>query len=269
MAFDATAFREGQRAVWSSGDWPSFAELIQSVSDELVEKLEIEDGMSLLDIGTGSGNLAIPAAQAGAKVTGVDVTPELFDAGRKRASDAGVEVEWIEADAADLPFDDASFDRVASVFGAMFAPVNQQAADEMFRVTKPGGLAINCTWTPDGLNGRFLALAGSKMPPPPDEVQSPVLWGDEDHVRELFDGKDCELSFEKATCEFGAESIEAMMSMMEEKLGPMVMAKKVLEPDDYAEFRKECEELEREFGKETDDGFVAEAEYLRSYIRPK
>ncbi len=269
MAFDATEFRKGQRAVWSSGDWPNFAALIQPVSDQLAAKLELSEGTTLLDIGTGSGSLAIPAAQAGAEVTAVDVTPELFEAARKRADDAGVEVEWVEGDAADLQFEDASFDRVASVFGAMFAPVNQQAADEMVRVCKPGGLIANCAWTPEGLNGQFLALVGSKMPPPPEEVQSPILWGDEDHVRELFEGKDVELSFEKDTAKFDAESVEAMIDQMENELGPMIMAKKVLEPEGkWEEFRAEATELERKFGTETDDGFSAEAEYLRTFVRP-
>lgn len=268
-ALDKEAFRGTQRAVWGAGNWPSVAELIQQVSDELVPKLEIESGQEMLDIGTGSGNLAIPAAQAGAKVTGVDITPELFDAARKRAADAGVEVEWVEGDAADLPFEDASFDRVGSVFGAIFAPVNQDAADEMVRVCRPGGLIVNCGWTPEGLNGQMLKLVSSKMPPPPEEAQSPMLWGDEDHVRELFEGKDVELSFDHAVCMMEAESVEEMIRQMEEELGPVVMAKKVLEPEGkWEELRGELVELEKSFSKDSGNGFVAEAEYVRTYVRP-
>src|SRR5206468_1222153 len=119
-------------------------------------------------VGTGTGGtIAIPAAQRGAKVVGSDVAPELFEHARRRAAEAGVEVEWIEADAQDLPFDDARFDRVTSTFGAMFAPDHARAAAELARVCRPGGRILMTTWVNDGFVGEMFRLAGSFMPPPP------------------------------------------------------------------------------------------------------
>lgn len=264
MAFKED-FRAGQRAVWSAGDWPTVAETIQPVADELVERAGVAEGQEVLDIGTGSGNVAIRAAERGAVVTGVDVTPELFDAGRVRAKQAGVEVEWVEGDAAELPFEDGSFDRALSVFGAMFAPTNQDAADEIFRVTRPGGL-FGCTaWTPEGLNGQMLATMGAALPPPPEEADSPMLWGEEDHVRGLFEGVDVELSFEKEMAVYEEESLESLVAMYEENLGPVIMAKMALsEQGKWDDMRRQLVDLYGKFATDVDGGVRVEAEYLRT-----
>ena len=124
MSFDATQFRQGQRKMWSSGDWPSIARTIQPVADQLVERMDVRDGQDVLDVGAGDGNVSIRAAERGARVTASDITPELFESGRQRAADAGVEIEWVEGDAADLPFADESFDVVMSTFGCIFAPAS-------------------------------------------------------------------------------------------------------------------------------------------------
>src|SRR5580704_12804540 len=130
----AEEFRQRARATWAAGDWDSFLRLIQPVGAVVLDRIGIEAGLELLDVGTGTGgNVAIPAAQRGADVVGVDVTPELFEHARRRAAAAGVEVSWIEADAQDLPFAEASFDRVTSTFGAMFAPDHRLAAAELTR----------------------------------------------------------------------------------------------------------------------------------------
>src|SRR3954470_21800173 len=125
--------------MWASGDYPSVADRIAQVGRDVVEAAQVGPGQDVLDVAAGAGNAAIPAAVAGAKVTASDLTPELFDRGRENAEAAGVELEWVEADAEDLPFDDASFDRVISTFGAMFAPRHQRAAAELVRVCRPGG----------------------------------------------------------------------------------------------------------------------------------
>jgi ubiquinone/menaquinone biosynthesis C-methylase UbiE len=264
MALDTAQFRQMQRKVWSSGDWPEFASVIQPVADELVERLAIADGEDVLDVGTGTGNAAIRAAERGARVTGVDITPELFDAARERASEAEVEIDWVEGDAAELPVPDQASDAVLSVFGCMFAPRHQDAADELVRVTRPGGRFGVCAWTPEGLNGRFLGTIGAAMPPPPPEAQPPILWGSEDHVTELFAGKDVELTFERAFASWTWESPEAWIDYCEEKLGPMVMAKAVLEPQGkWEELRASVLELAAE-GQSTNGEWHAESEYLRT-----
>ncbi len=264
MAFKED-FRKGQRAVWSSGDWPTVAETIQPVADALVERVGVAEGQDVLDIGTGSGNVAIRAAERGAKVTGLDVTPELFDAGRARAKEAGVEVEWVEGDAGDLQFEDGSFDRVLSVFGAMFAPDNQEAANEMLRVTRPGGIFACTAWTPEGLNGKMLTTMGAALPPPPEEVDSPMLWGDEAVVRGYFEGKDVEITIEQETATWEEESTESLLVMFEDKLGPIIMAKAALEPEGkWDEMREKLIGLYGEFATEIDGGIRVEADYIRT-----
>jgi len=175
------------RAMWASGDYPSMVEtFLLPLGPRLVEACGIVPGMHLLDVGAGTGNASIPAAQRGASVTASDLTPELLEAGRHRAEGAGVELGWIEADAERLPFEDVSFDAVISSIGAMFAPFHQRVADELVRVCRPGGTIGLLSWTPEGMIGALFRTMGPFAPPPPTGAQAPPLWGSEDHVRELF-----------------------------------------------------------------------------------
>ena len=169
------------------GDYPAVAaELIPELGPELVQASGIRAGDRVLDIAAGSGNAAIPAALAGAVVTASDLTPELFDAGRRIAAERGVDVEWVEADAEAMPFADNSFDVVMSSVGAMFAPHHQATADELVRVVRPGGTIGMINWTPEGFIGNLFATMKPYAPPSPPGASPPPLWGDEDHVRRLF-----------------------------------------------------------------------------------
>ena len=175
------------RAMWASGDYPSMVEtFLLPLGPRLVEASGIGPGARVLDVAAGTGNASIPAAQRGASVTASDLTPELFEAGRRRAQAAGVELEWAEADAEHLPFGDASYDVVMSSIGAMFAPHHQQVADEIVRVCAPGGTVGLLCWTPEGQIGALFRAMGPFAPPPPPGAQPPPLWGSEEHVRELF-----------------------------------------------------------------------------------
>jgi SAM-dependent methyltransferase len=175
------------RKMWASGDYPQMVEtFLLPLGPRLVEAAEIEPGMTVLDVAAGTGNASIPAAAAGAEVTASDLTPELFDAGRERAKAEGVELEWVEADAENLPFDDESFDATISSIGAMFAPQHEKVAGELVRVTKPGGRIALLSWTPEGMIGALFRTMGPFAPKPPPGAQPPPLWGGEDHLRELF-----------------------------------------------------------------------------------
>ena len=175
------------RAMWASGDYPSMVEtFLLPLGPRLVEACRITPGMQVLDVAAGTGNASIPAAQRGASVTASDLTPELLDAGRRRAQGAGVDLGWVEADAEHLPFEDASFDAVISSIGAMFAPQHQQVADELVRVCRPGGTIGLLSWTPEGMIGSLFRTMAPFAPPPPPGAQPPPLWGSEDHVRKLF-----------------------------------------------------------------------------------
>jgi len=152
----------------------------------LVGACGIGPGMSVLDVAAGTGNASIPAAQTGANVTASDLTPELLEAGRRRAESQGVDLTWVEADAEHLPFEDESYDVVMSSIGAMFAPHHQDVADEMVRVTRPGGTIGMLCWTPEGMIGALFKTMGPFAPPPPPGAQPPPLWGSEDHLAKLF-----------------------------------------------------------------------------------
>ncbi len=165
MADPVADFKQGARASWAAGDWDAVSRVVAPVGPRLIERVGVEEGMDLLDVGTGSGGtVAIPAAQRGARVTGSDLTPELFEDARRRAGEAGVEVEWVEADAEDLPFEDASFDRVLSTFGHMFAPRHERAGAELARVCRPGGVVGTITWTPEGFSGAMFQTIGGYVP---------------------------------------------------------------------------------------------------------
>jgi SAM-dependent methyltransferase len=173
--------------MWASGDYPSMVEtFLLPLGPTLVEACAITSEMRVLDVAAGTGNASIPAAKAGAQVTASDLTPELFDAGRRRAEQEGVELEWVQADAEHLPFEDESFDVVISSIGAMFAPHHQQVADELVRVCRPGGTIGMLNWTPEGMIGSLFRTMGPFAPTPPPGASSPPLWGSEDHMRELF-----------------------------------------------------------------------------------
>ncbi len=175
------------RKMWASGDYPSMVEtFLLPLGPRLVEACGIGPGMTVLDIGAGTGNASIPAAERGAAVTASDLTPELLEEGRRRAAAAGVELEWVEADAEHLPFADASFDVVISSIGAMFAPHHQEVADELVRVCRPGGTIGLLSWTPEGMIGALFGLLGPFAPAPPPGAQKPPLWGSEEHLGGLF-----------------------------------------------------------------------------------
>src|SRR5690349_14165125 len=184
---DLAAVTAAQQRTWSDGDFSMVASMITFVAENLAEALEILPDERVLDVATGSGNGAIAAARRswGGSV-GVDFVPALLERGRERAAAERLEVEFLEADAQALPFEDASFDVATSIFGAMFAPDQQRTADELLRVVKPGGRIGMSNWTPDGkLSDFFVILSKHTGGPPPGSVP-PVLWGNEEHARGLF-----------------------------------------------------------------------------------
>jgi SAM-dependent methyltransferase len=263
VSIDVSGIKQGQKMMWTAGDYPDLARTIASVGELVAERAQAGAGDSLLDVATGSGNVAIPAALAGAEVTGLDLTPKLLEVARERAAEAGVQVEFVEGDAEELPFDDRSFDRVTSCFGVMFAPRHDVAAAQLVRVAKPGARIVVAAWTPEGLNGRMFKTVGSYMPPPPPEFEQPVMWGDQEHVRSLFADSGAELAFEQRDVAFEAESPQKWLDYNERVLGPTIMAKAALEPQGKWEgLRGELIDL-YESANEADDGSMrVRAEYM-------
>lgn len=267
MAVDAQQ-QAANRAVWSAGDWDRVADYVKDVGPVLLDAVGVEAGMKLLDIGTGSGSaIAIPAAGRGAEVIASDITSSWFDAGRRRAGAAGVEVEWVEADALELPFEDESFDRVCSSFGHMFAPDHALCAAEMVRVTKPGGTIGFNAWSPEGTVGRMFRVSASYMPAPPEGFQPPPLWGSEAHVRELLDSHGLELSFEEKLNHFHDESVQVYLDDFGRNFGPMVTARAALDDEQWDSLQQELYGLFEEVNRATDGSYHAVGEYLECVAR--
>ena len=181
--------------------------------------VEPREGERWLDVATGTGEIAVRAAGEGANVTGLDLAPELIESARSRAADAGVEVKFDVGDAEQLPYDDASFDTVTSTFGAMFAPDHAAVAEQLARVTAPGGRLGLLTWHPTEGVAAFFKVMATYQPPPAEGVGSPFAWGDRNHVTELL-GDAFELSFEEGDCPQPAESGEAAWELFSTSYGP-------------------------------------------------
>lgn len=181
--FDIDALKTRLKATWMAGDFGLIAKSYEAGAAEFVRRLGLASGARVLDVACGTGNLALPAARTGATVTGADIATNLLEQARSRAAAEGLTVAFDEGDAERLPYPDASFDAVISMFGVMFAPRPELAAAELLRVCRPGGRIALANWTPTGFIGRmFKTIAGHV--PPPAGVPSPIQWGDEAKVRE-------------------------------------------------------------------------------------
>ncbi len=257
-----TSLREHSRGVWSSGDWDVMATHIAPVGPRLLDRLPVGRGTRLLDVGTGSGgSVAIPAAQRGAEVTGSDITDSWLSVARRRAAEAGVDVEWVVGSAAELPFPDDTFDIVTSTFGHMFDPDHAAAAGELARVCRPGGSVGLCCWTPEGKGGQMFARFGSHMPPPPEGFQPPPLWGNEPHVRALLEPLGFTLELRREYVVMAFPSPEEQLETLERDFGPVVTAKSTL-GDGWPAVRADLVAFMAETNEADDGTMVSTNEYL-------
>ena len=221
---DDAALKAKHAAMWALGDYAAVArELIPELGRVLVEACEIGPGQRVLDVAAGTGNVAIPAARAGAEVVACDLAPELLDIGHRIADDAGVSLEWRRADAEALPFDDASFDVVTSSVGVMFAPHHQVAADELVRVLRPGGRLGLVAWTPAGFIGQMFAAMKPYAAPPPPGAQPPPLWGDESHVLALLGDRVGGVEIEKRSVSVHFDRPEDFRDFFKRAYGPTIV----------------------------------------------
>jgi SAM-dependent methyltransferase len=252
------------RATWAAGDYAAVAELIdEAPPSDLLARLDLAPGLDVLDVATGTGNVAIRAAAAGAQVVGLDITPELFATARRRAEEQDVTVDWLEGDAEELPFEDESFDRVLSTFGVQFAPRHEIVAEELARVCRPGGRIGLVNWTPQGQIGELFKIMGSYLPAPPDYASPPPLWGSEEHVRELFAGTGIELEFTRGLNPWHFASAEHYVVFMETHYGPTLKARERLTAEGrWEDCRRELLAMAERRNEATDGGLLMRAEYL-------
>jgi ubiquinone/menaquinone biosynthesis C-methylase UbiE len=266
MAVQLDEFKSRQRAMWDAGDYAALTDRIADVGETVVARAAIEPGVTVLDVACGAGNAAIQAAKAGARTTGLDLAPGLLAQGRAKAGRAGVEADWVEGDAESLPFADGSFDRVLSTFGHMFAPRHQLVADEMMRVCRPGGRIVTATWLPEGLVGRMFAATAAFMPPPPEYASPPMLWGTEEHVREMFGSNATAFEFERHVNWIEHDSVESWAEHFTTRFGPLVTARAVL-GERFQELRDSLVDIWSDANQADDGSLRFPQEYLVSIVR--
>jgi SAM-dependent methyltransferase len=218
---DANEVKARQRAAWGMGDYSPLSRLLRPAADALCDACAVSAGQEVLDVAAGDGNFALAAAREGASVVASDLSPGMVERGRERTKAEGYSIDWLEADAEELPFEDAGFDCVGSVFGAMIAPRPRRVAEEMFRVVRPGGTVGMTAWTP-GSAAVELFTIGRRYQQPPAEAPRIEEWGDEDTVRERFDGLAGRVELERRTLAWEAESVDALYEIFED--APMAAA---------------------------------------------
>lgn len=257
---DFSELKQRQAVVWSAGRFEDVAETLHDMHVALVEVLDPQPGDRWLDIGSGAGNLAELAAGAGARVTGIDLSPRLVEVAQERAAAAGYDIDYRLGDAENLDVDDASFDKVTSSVGMIFAPDHDVVAAELARVTVPGGTLAFSAWTPEGTVGEMFRTLAPFQPPPPPGAGAPVVWGSEEYVREKL-GAAFELTFERRISRYEEESAEQAWETFSTRFGPTKMLLDNLPPERRVEFEQTMSGLMQK-GTQPDGRFVDEREYL-------
>jgi len=259
---DSEALKERLKATWTAGDYGLIAKSIESGAEEFVERLELTHGTRFLDVACGSGNVAIAAARSGATVTGVDIAPNLLEQARARAESEGLTIQFDEGDAEQMPYADAAFEVVASMFGVMFAPHPELAAAELVRVCRPGGRIAMANWTAKGFGGQVFRIVGTHVPPPPG-IMPPAQWGNEGVVRERLRDGIADLQMTKRTCPikypFPPSEVVEFFRMY---FGPVKNAFDALDTDGQAGLRRDLEQLWSDHNRANDGTTYVDGEYL-------
>jgi SAM-dependent methyltransferase len=260
------AVKSRQQTVWASGDFSVVASRIVFQAEHLCETADIQAGWRVLDVATGSGNAAIAAARRGCEVVGIDFVPALLERGRIRAAAEHLVVEFLEGDAEELPFPDASFDAVISVYGVMFAPDHHRAAAELARVCRPGGRIALASWTPDGFIGETFRIFSSYLPPAPG-LQPPIRWGDQGYLDSLFGDVAATMASYSRTAVFRFRSAEENVDFFRTYYGPTLRAFESLDPPRRELLRNDLLALARRYDRNGGTGSIAiTADYLETVI---
>lgn len=249
------------KATWMSGDFDKIAQIYEPGAVAFIERLALAPGTRVLDVACGSGNLSIPAARAGARVTGLDIAPNLIETARKRARSEGLKIDFDEGDAEQLPYEDGSFDWVVTMFGAMFAPQPSKTASELLRVCRPGGRIAMANWTPAGFIGQMFKTTGAHVKPP--GIPSPLLWGDEEQVRERLGSGVSDLRLTRRMVSFRLPMTPSLtVDYFRAWYGPTLRAFASLGSEAQAALHSDLARLWSEHNRAKDGTTHVEAEYL-------
>lgn len=266
---DLEEIKERSRRIWGLGEYAALSEALRPAAAALADACAVSAGQEVLDVAAGDGNFALACAREGASVVASDISPGMVQRGRARSESDGYDVEWVEADVEELPFEDERFDCVGSVFGAMMAPRPRRTADELFRVVRPGGTVGMTAWTTRGYTAELFALSRSYAPPAPDQPMSDE-WSVEENVRERFDGLAARFELERRPLVWEADSVDAMIDAMAESSPPWVAAREGLPPERYEQMLAEARELTGRFARDSGDGRIAlESEYALIVARKR
>jgi SAM-dependent methyltransferase len=260
---DTVAIKSRQQATWASGDYAVIGTTLQLVGESLCEAVDVEAGQQVLDVAAGNGNASLAAARRGAEVTATDYVGALLEGTRRRAAAEGLTIDCREADAEALPFPDASFDVVVSTFGVMFTPNQEQAAAELLRVCRPGGRIGLTNWTPAGFVGRMFKIVGAHVPPPAG-ISSPLLWGTDERLGELFGPGVRSLSTPRREFVFRYRSAQDWLDTFRTYYGPTLKAFGALDEAGAAAFERELLALAESANTSTTGRLRVPSEYVEA-----
>ena len=263
---DFAAVKCRQQTTWASGDFSVVAARIVFQAEHLCETADLQAGWRVLDVATGSGNAALAAARRGCEAVGIDYVPALLQRGRIRAAAEHLDVRFVEGDAEDLRFPDASFDAVISIYGVMFAPDHRRAAAELARVCRPGGRIALASWTPDGFIGETFRIFSRYLPPRP-ACEPPVRWGDQGYLDSLFGHVAASMTSHRRTAVFRFRSAEENVDFFRTYYGPTLRAFESLDPPRRESLRNDLLALARRYDRNGGTGPIAiTADYLETVI---
>lgn len=265
---DLETLKSRQQAAWASGDYAVVGTTLQIVGEQLCEAIDLRAGEKVLDVAAGNGNVTLAAARRWAEVISTDYVPSLLERGLVRAEAEGLAVDFREADAEALPFDDDSFDAVVSTFGVMFTADHRRAAAQMLRVCRPGGRIGMANWTPDGFIGQVFKTLGKHLPPPP-AAQSPALWGTRNYLQELFGAHARAIEVVPRHFNFRYRSPEHWLEVFRTYYGPTLKAFGALPAAGQAALQEDLLALARRFNKSGDSSMVVPGEYLEVVVTKK
>jgi ubiquinone/menaquinone biosynthesis C-methylase UbiE len=257
---DVEAIKQSQAHIWAQGDYRPLSRQLAPAAEALADACAVSAGQEVLDVGAGDGNFALACAREGASVMACDISPGMVQRGRARSEEEGYDVEWLEADAEALPFEDARFDCVGSSFGAFIAPRPEVVARELFRVVRPGGTVGLTAWTPDGVMSEMFGIGRRFAPLDPEQPPS-ERWGDEATARERLEPHAARVEYERRRLHWRAESSAAFLEEFTASAPTMAAARRALPPERFEELRSAMEELMERNNVAGDGSLHIEAEY--------